>query len=341
MFPLKSLFFASWLLVFDKELLAFQLSRISVRGPLHQLSDNAIKNFSSSRILAKREMFNDGGKKPFRRKHADPNKLDWLKQATARLLSSKPGTLTEGKWHEVVSLLNAWSSFSKVAGTQAPVQIEGLLKVLVEERRAGNEAVEINMELYNTLLDAWACAALFKTVEDDGSSSETASQRLRKMLVLLQENFEQEPVTAPKPDCESFNIVLHVVCKTEGALTARRVLAWMEYLAKTGKNTDAEPSRSHYIQVLDAYARIPTAGVLAEAFLRHMRHHCKPELNLPDTLCYNIAIKAWSNSSHRQSKRQGREAAEHADRILEEMKELGSEQCRPDVVTYACKLETT
>ena len=193
--------------------------------------------------------------------------------------------------------------------------------------------MELTIDLYNKVLDAWACAALFGTVPQ----TETATQRAREILVMLQENYEQvhkrhDDAEALKPNAESFNLVFHAVIKTENVLVARRLLAWMEYLHKSGKNADAKPSRSHYIQTLDAYAKAetPQSGVLAEAFLRHLRY--QDNLNLPDTLCYNIAIKAWSRQPRR-----GREAAEHADRILEEMKAEASDHCRPDVVTYGCK----
>jgi hypothetical protein len=205
----------------------------------------------------------------------------------------------------------------------------------VEERRAGNTKVEITIDLYNKLLDAWACAAHFRTIPDPTQ----ASQRAREILVTLQENYEQQRLTTSassstvlllKPDAESFRIVLRLVSRTEGAWTARRCLAWMEYLAKSGKNLDAAPGRSQYIQVLDAYARLqtPQAGILAEAFLRHLQFVQQPV----DTLCYNIAIKAWTKGITGGNRR---EAAEHADRILEEMK--ASEYGLQDVVTYACK----
>ena len=264
----------------------------------------------------------------------DETKLEWLQQATDRFVNgTKPGSLTEGKWHEVVSLMNAWSGYQK-SHRRAVGNMEALLKVLVDERRAGNTKVEITMDLYNKLLDAWACAAHFRTIPDPSQ----ASRRAREILVTLQQNYEQQlrssntssSAAALKPNVESFRIVLHLISRIEGAWTARRCLAWMEYLAKSGKNVDAAPRRSQYIQVLDAYARLqtPRAGILAEAFLRHLQFVQQPV----DTLCYNIAIKAWTKGI---TGRNRREAAEHADRILEEMK--ASEYGRPDVVTYACK----
>lgn len=273
----------------------------------------------------------------------DETKLEWLQQATDRFVNGTiPGSLTEGKWHEVVSLWSAWSGHPK-SHRRAAYNMEALLKVLVDERRAGNIHVEITMDLYNQLLDAWACAAHFRTIPDPIR----ASQRAREILVTLQHNYERQlqslqssttssaaaassPLLLLKPNAESFRIVLHLVSRMEGAWTARRCLAWMEYLAKSGQNVDAAPSRSQYIQVLDAYARLqtPRAGILAEAFLRHLQFVQQPV----DALCYNIAIKAWTKGI---TGRNRREAAEHADRILEEMK--ASECGQPDVVTYACK----
>jgi hypothetical protein len=295
-------------------------------------------------------------KKPFRRRsRMDANKLDWLQQATDRFVTKTvAGSLIDGKWHEVVSLLNAWSAFQKDNG-EAPIRMEALLGVLINERNAGNANVLITIDMYNKLVDAWACAAMFNTVPNPIA----ASQRVLEIIVTLQENFEKTmwvsdsfqqrlilsnnnatlrpPLFPLRPNAESFHVALHVVCKIEGVLVARRLLAWMEHLYRSGKNVDAKPSRSHYMQILDAYARLDSSqsSILAEAFLRHLKYQHLTDEQLPDTLCYNIVIKSWSRQQR------GREAAEHADRILEEMKDAASEHCRPDIVTYGCKCEGT
>jgi hypothetical protein len=272
----------------------------------------------------------------------DLSKLEWLEQATARILDahtkssqSSPIALTDrGKWHEIVSLFNAWSNYQRVRGSPSPLRMEALLKVLVEQRRSGNTDILITVDLYNKLLNSWACAAHFHTLGGD-SDSKAASQRAREILVLMQETYEQDKRPEIMPDATSFNLVLRVVCKVEGAIVARRVLAWMEYLSKSKKNVHVIPSRSDYIQLLDAYTRCSNSGscvstaVLADAFLRHMKR-VKIYNDLPNTFCYNMAIKA--NNSHRN----GREAAEHADRILEEMKAQTSLHSLPDVITYSC-----
>ena len=245
----------------------------------------------------------------------------WLIRTTDSLINADAGSLTKGKWHELSSMLYAWSSFSK-SDAEAPLRMEAILKRLHEERQAGNDEARADIEMYNRLLDAWACSGLFRTTQQPV----VASQRAREILVLLQETYEAQGDEMLMPNEESFNLVLHVVCRTEGPTIARRLLALMEYLHRSGKNPLAKPSRSDYTSVLNAYTheRNPkqkyNAGALAEGFLRHMNITAGIT---PDTFSYNLAIRAWSRS------RRGREAAEHADRILEEM------QAPKDIVTYA------
>lgn len=220
-------------------------------------------------------------------------------------------------------MINAWSKYSK-SHSDAPLFIEQLLKRLLDEQRAGNKEAKANIDLYNILLDSWACEALFR------NNNAMASQRAREILVLLQETYETEASASSdhdenciiQPNAESFSVVFHVVNKVEGPTIARRVLAWMEHLYQKGKNVSAQPLKKHYIMLLDAYAnsRDDNSGQLAEGFIRHMK---ATGLVQPDTLCYNIAIKAWLKA------RRGRESAEHAQQLLEEM------EAPRDIITYS------
>jgi hypothetical protein len=348
-------FIASWMWLGG---LSFSVALQPCRIPIR--SDNRLRETDSyplKRSLISLNLKASSAHAPdFKRRSqtaADTYKLEWLQQATDRIVAqTAPGSLTEGKWHEVVSLLKGWTCYQKTHHESA-ARMEALLKVLLDEQRAGNSAVTISMDLYNHVLDAWACAALFGTM----SHPELASQRAREILVTVQETYEQawqanlgasddeSPIDADalslsilKPNAKSFNLVLHAVRRAEGVFVARRVLAWMEYLYKSGKNVDARPVRSDYLQILDAYGKVttpspPHAGVLAEAFLRHIKCqvHAVVENEIPDTVCYNIVIRAWSRQ------RRGRESAEHADRLLEEMKALPSEHGKPNEVTYSSK----
>lgn len=264
----------------------------------------------------------------------------WLTTATADILQTEPGSLGKGKWHELVSMIKGWSKFAKM-DPEAPILIERLLKRLHDERIAGNDEARSDLSIYNSLLDAWCCVGLFATNDKSNNTNNNsqstamspavASLRTKEILVHLQENYETSVVAAAstgnvdkvavQPDEESFGLVFDVVLKIEGVASARRFLAWMEYVSKTGRNDLAKPGRKYYMRLLNAYAnsRDDKAGILAEGILRHMIKIGE----MPDTVCYNIAMKAWTKA------KRGRESAEHADRIFEEM------QAPKDVVTYS------
>jgi hypothetical protein len=207
--------------------------------------------------------------------------------------------------------------------------MESLLQRLVQEEAQQQRHDLVDRKMYHGLLDAWACAALFKTHGAAGS------QRALEILFALQQTYEQQQQldakcsgNALQPDQKSFDVVMHAVTRTEGPLVARRLLAWKEYLYRMGRNVHARPTRADYVMVLDAYANSGTAnaGTLAEGLLAHMQAtntNTTQSLLAPDTHCWNICIKAWTRS------KRGREAAEHADRILEEM------QAEPDIISYS------
>jgi hypothetical protein len=272
----------------------------------------------------------------------DDQRKEWLQKATDDILeNNEPGTLTKGKWHELVSMMKGWSKLSKV-DSNSPIVIERLIKRIHDEIKYGNEEAKIDIHMYNWLLDAWCCVALFPTNYNNQNQNQNnqqststitpspsvASQRAREILVLLQENFDSESTkrrqqqqnsntntntntTAEEevqqsnsinnnniiqPNEESFAMVFDVVLKVEGISAARRLLAWMEYTSKMMNNNNSNAAkpiiRKFYIRILNAYAnsRDVKAGILAEGLLRHMNKIGE----IPNTVCYNIAIKAWT-----------------------------------------------
>lgn len=275
---------------------------------------------------------NDAAKK-YNDDETNNHRREWLQRSTVDILEKEAGSLVNGKWHELVSMVKGWHNFAKMY-PEAPVRIEQLIKRLNDERIAGNDQARVDISMYNSLLDSWCCVALFatnykKSPRNNKYNKLAASQRAREILVQLQENYETAilaagttaNVEAVQPTAETFGLIFDVVLKVEGLAPARRFLGWMEYLSKTGRNSQAKPERKYFMRLLNAYAnsRNGNAGLLAEGILRHMTSIGE----MPDTVCYNIAIKAWTLA------KQGRQSAEHADRILEEM------QAPRDVVTYS------
>ena len=247
-----------------------------------------------------------GRKRRFRRKFERKPRTDfrsnyaanverraWLRKATTAIIEKEPGTLVKGKWHELISMIKAWSKYSKI-DAEAPLVIEGLIKRLHDERFAGNEEAVADIEIYNLLLDAWCCIALFSSNYKDTHPAHpvTASQRARDILVQLEQNFESTGTTA-QPNEASFSLVYDVVLKVEGVAAARDLLGWMEDVSKA--NDLAKPGQKYYIRLLNKIAdsRAENAGELAEGVLRHME-----DIEIePETVCYNIVMKAFTKGT--------------------------------------------
>lgn len=236
----------------------------------------------------------------------------WLQRTTNTLLQTEPGSLVKGKWHELVSMMTAWSRRAE-EDQNAPFVLEKLLKRVIDEQRAGNAECNPTTDHYNFVIDGWA-----SSTKEHGRA---ASRRARQILHLLQRAYDAEHYPECRPNARSFLTVLKAASKTEKATVARETLKWMEQLYSSGQNPDAKPTMAAYVTVLDAFANsgMKDAGERAEEVLQQMNATGL----VPSTLCYNIAIKAWVKS------RRGRQSAEHAERILEEM------QSPADAVTYS------
>jgi hypothetical protein len=347
------------------------------------------RKYTSKTVLegSTRRKINRSNRKVKSTSRVNALEIEYLESATKSLLNSTIGTLSEnGRWHQVVSVLMAWSKHAK-RYAETPILMESLLQLLVDEKKKmdseHSNSIEITIDLYNAVLDAWVCTAFFQ--QQQLITPHRASQRAREILSSMQENYEQSIasnnkndlkspsssllLSSPQPDRTSFSLVLHCVCRIEGAFVARRVLAWMEYLAKSEKNIAARPIRIDYIMVLDSYTslRDKNTPYLTEGFIRHMNilynNNCNKQqlqlvqsatttttashrntneshsdelLLLPDTYCYNILLKSLNKQVAYSDGRGGRVVAEQADRILEEMKCSGLPHCQPDLVTYSC-----
>lgn len=242
---------------------------------------------------------------------------EWLRQASQGLLTSSPGTLYKGKWHELTSLMTAWVAFAK-DDPSAPVLAECLLKRLMDERRAGNVDVQVTTDVYNTVLEAWFHRA------STSKEGKLAARRARDILLSLQKSFMETHDERTLPDSKSFILVLHALSKAEDSAGSKNMLKWMEKLYDNGHNDGAKLSISAYAHALNAIASTgkDDVGMEAERVLKHMNATGVE----PTTLCYTTVMKAWIKAG--RVTRNGRQSAEHAERIMEEM------HTKPDAYTY-------
>lgn len=246
---------------------------------------------------------------------APPN--PWLSQTTQDLLGSEPGSLQNGKWHELVSIMTAWSKRINM-DTSAPVVLEALLKRLIDERRAGNDAAKPSAYEYNMVISAWT-----EVTQHNPKDGKQASARALYILRLLQRAHDEEQQSELLPTSFSFTKVLAALSHAKDYRKAKTTLRWMEALYERGMNKNAKPQENAFTYVLNSIADSgeADAGKEAEQLLRHMNETGVE----PKTLHYTVAIKSWM----RQESRQG---AEQAEQLFNSM------HVQPDIFTYGSLL---
>lgn len=284
----------------------------------------------------------------------------WLRKATSNLLDTNiypHGSLVKGKWHELNSMLVAWSKWMEECSslsshqdrTQIPLLMETILKRIIDERFAGNLDVVVTKHIYNLVLDSWLQSiAPYGNSTVDGAISVSAAQRALEIVKHMQSRSEAEKDAAIRPNLYSMITVLKMWTRASALTTippsasnklvlshvasrrAHQTIQYMEYLDRSGRNVDTKPNVLAYSLVMDAFAKSgeKDAGSKAESLLRHAQSIGVE----PNLFCYNMLIHAYC----RQGRRGG--AVDHAERILNEIEEkyekTGDDSLRPDVVTY-------
>lgn len=300
------------------------------------------------------------------------DRYHYLHETTKALLDTDVyplGSFCKGKWHELKSMLIAWSKWMnsdsyKVAiksnsdmkefadPTYLPLFVESIMKRIIDERSAGNDDVQITVQMYNIILETWI-ASVSKinqhtkkrnsSNKDNGPISIIAAQRSYDIVKQMQREYEELGDEGIKPNFYSFLIVLKLwtrasyltsippskknIASHKATRKAHQTIRWMEQLATSGGNSDARPNMLTYTIVMDAYAKSGEmdAGQKAEAFMHEM------DLD-PNLFCYNMVINAYTC----QGRREG--AVDNAERILHEIENIyektQDESMKPDVITY-------
>ena len=283
-------------------------------------------------------------------------KKKYLEGVTQKLLEEPAGSLTMGKWHEIVSMMTAWSKKKTTTATHnTPVILETLLKRLIDEREAGNTNVHISTDVYNMAITAWADMArtvvskddtFFRNFNQDTTTNiyRAAAERAQDIVKHMHSFHELDPHLYAKPDTTSFHRVLGAWTKAttsyarfgqkplslEAASSAKEFLSWVTY-----KHPEYAKDVMAYSLVMNAYAqsRAKDAGPKAESLLREFIQNG----GKPNTFAYNIVINAYTQQQQQQQQQQQRKgsfAVDNVERLLNEMETLGDPDVLPDVVSY-------
>lgn len=251
----------------------------------------------------------------------------FLQQLTSHIVESPPGELTHEMLQSTPQLLKGWKSCNgNRNGKESALAVESLLKRIIDERRAGNEDAILTTSDYNVLLESYATSG----------AGVAAAERCERILMEMQERYQNDADVFVQPDLDSFKAVLLSWRQQAGSedyapLRAQRVLEWMVRLYKDGENHLAVPDVECFETVLQTWSRSRhvDAPQQTEALLVSMERLYKAiQLSSlkPSTACYNAVLSAWAKSNQQGS-------SERAASVLAFMKD--SPNVEPDMASYS------
>ncbi|KAL7506445.1 hypothetical protein ACHAXN_006208 [Cyclotella atomus] len=205
--------------------------------------------------------------------------------------------------------------------------VEGLLKRMIDERIAGNEAAIVNTHDYNAVMKSWAMS---------GEQS-AAALRVEEILNMMQEMYERGDENV-KPNLQSFQIAIEAWTKASDDVNAARrahgILEWMCGVYTSGKNDLAAPDTTCFHMVLKKWAQSKNleSPIMTEQLIMWMQHLESTGLDSvkSDTMCFNIAMSAWLKSGDLCAERRIREIFEDMERASRS----GHSNFKPDAGTY-------
>lgn len=234
----------------------------------------------------------------------------------------------------------AWQRTNSVDGAYL---VQNILERLVEEDEAGNHRIaDISARLYSIALKAWAY-----------SGDEYCGQRAEAILNRMEERWKKYSNFSPshrdfekaRPDTRCYNLTLHALsqCReADATVRAEQLVGKMEKMSKADPNSTVRPQTSTYNNLMNTYSsRIGEYGIgqRAEDILLGMAEKNKDgNFSIhPDTLSFNIVLKAWLNSGE-----SGYESAIRAEQLLRLMAKLeqsGHDYVRPDAISFLTCLQ--
>ena len=149
-----------------------------------------------------------------------PRSQSWLDQATIEILDlsrTKIGQLTADDVESISGLMANWA---KRKSTYSALQVETLLKRVVDDHNAGNDTVNVSTRMYTMAIDAWA--------KTGGKQAAERASEIHKGMV---DAYRSTGDLNVKPSTISYNAVINAWsksgCDAEAAIRAEGILQEM------------------------------------------------------------------------------------------------------------------
>jgi len=232
-------------------------------------------------------------------------------------------------------LMSAWASApeklhlsSGENGRERALAVEGLLKRMIDERRAGNTEAIARTEDYNAVMKSWAMSG----------EKRAAAIRVEQILMSMQDMYASGDEDV-QPNVESFQTAIEAWTRAtdepNAIIRAQQILDWMTKLYLSSANDLAKPHTSCFYPILKswAFSGKMEAPIVAEHLIMWMQNMQMKEgiENVgPDTKCFNIVISSWLKSKDIVAEKRIRQVYEYMDKCAR----LGCTDIKPDASTY-------
>ena len=259
--------------------------------------------------------------------------IDWLRQLSGDIVTQPVGELSDSMLESAPHVVRGWCSSSLRGSIDNAVEVERIIKRLVDESTAtGNDLAAPSTKDYNCLLEEWSRS---------GAGS-FAAERCEQILQEMEQLYHNGGQNQVQPNLSSFKAVLLAWRhskddKNLAPVRAQRVLEWMVRLYAEGTNTQVLPDADCYDTVLQSWSHSshPKAPHNAETLLGNMEKLYEATGNeavAPRTLSFNAVLGAWLRSKDTET------ALPRMFEILEFMEALveeGNHRVTPDKATFS------
>mmetsp|Transcript_24392 Transcript_24392/g.41766 ORF Transcript_24392/g.41766 Transcript_24392/m.41766 type:complete len:549 (-) Transcript_24392:167-1813(-) len=258
----------------------------------------------------------------------------FLRRLTDDICNADPGTLTAQEVKNAPMLMAAWAdapdklNLTGENGMERVLAVEGLLKRMIDERRAGNTEAVARTQDYNAVMKSWAMSGERKA----------AALRVEQILMSMQ-NMYQSGDEDVQPNQESFQIAIDAWVRARdepnALIRAEQTIEWMTKIYLSSANDLAMPHTSCFYPILKCWAASGRmeAPIMTEQMIMKMQdlqmqqgiHSARP-----DTMCFNIVLSSWLKSKDITAEKRIRQVFEYMDKCHRR----GSTDIKPNSSTY-------
>lgn len=252
------------------------------------------------------------------------NTHGWLDQATLDILDTTRIPIGQLTNDDVDSISGLMANWAKRKSTHSAIQVETLLKRVVDDHNAGNDSVKVTTRMYTMAIDAWAKTGGKK-------AAERASEIHRGMV----EAYKQTGDETIKPSTISYNAVINAWsksgCDKEAAIRAEGILEEMldEWRREKAKKQEESNCTDNDTKISEISKEKNNTDTTSEKDDDNEIMQDLDEVRLddsiirPDVVSFTSVIDTWAKSGKKNGAAKAMNLLKRMEQLYAEEGELG------------------